>query len=152
MQVALHSKTNPSYEIDAGDVINGGLRAQTVTDWLMEADGSPLAYSSADPAIVADIQNHFGRDRSADALETFFAEVSRQLVARGIRKILTAGGETSGAIVEGLQLTTLKIGPEIDPGVPVLRASDRLVIALKSGNFGTPSYFEKAAKLLEANA
>ena len=151
-QVALHGQTNPSYEIDAGDVINGLLRAQTVADWLMEADGIPLAYSSADPAIVADIQKQFGRDKSADALEAFFAEVSRQLVAGGIRKILTAGGETSGAIVEGLQLTTLEIGPEIDPGVPALRASDRLVIALKSGNFGAPDYFEKAAEMLGAHA
>lgn len=151
-QVALHGKTNPSYEIDAGDVISGVLSAQTVADWLMEADGIPLAYSSADPAIVADIQKQFGRDKSADALETFFAEVSRQLVAGGIRKILTAGGETSGAIVEGLQLTTLEIGPEIDPGIPALRASDRLVIALKSGNFGAPDCFEKAAEMLGGHA
>ena len=151
-QVALHSKTNPSYQIDAGDVINGALHPQTVANWLMEADGIPLAYSSADPATVADIQKQFGRDKSADALEAFFAEISRQLVVGGIRKVLTAGGETSGAIVEGLQLTTLEIGPEIDPGVPALRASDRLVIALKSGNFGAPDYFGKAAETLGANA
>lgn len=150
-QVALHSKSNPSYEIDARDVINGSLHPQTVADWLIEAEGIPLAFSSADPAVVADIQEHFGRDKSAAALEAFFAEVSRQLVAGGIRKILTAGGETSGAIVEGLQLTTLEIGPEIDPGVPALRASDTLVIALKSGNFGAPDYFEKAATVLGAN-
>jgi uncharacterized protein YgbK (DUF1537 family) len=151
-QVALHSKTNPSYQIDAGDVINGALHPQTVANWLMEADGIPLAYSSADPATVADIQKQFGRDKSADALEAFFAEISRQLVVGGIRKVLTAGGETSGTIVEGLQLTTLEIGPEIDPGVPALRASDRLVIALKSGNFGAPDYFGKAAETLGANA
>ncbi len=151
-QVALHSKTNPSFEINAADVINGILRAQTVANWLMEADGIPLAFSSADPVIVADIQNQFGREKSAEALEAFFAEVSRQLVAAGIRKILTAGGETSGAIVEGLQLTTLEIGPEIDPGVPALRASDTLVIALKSGNFGGPDYFMKAANILGNNA
>lgn len=147
-QVALHSKTNPSYEIDASAVINGQLSAKMVSDWLMDADRIPLAYSSADPAMVADIQEKFGREKSAEALEAFFADISRQLVAAGIRKILTAGGETSGAIVEGLHLTTLKIGPEIDPGVPALRASDTLVIALKSGNFGAPDYFEKAAKIL----
>ncbi|MEP4195536.1 MAG: 3-oxo-tetronate kinase [Aliishimia sp.] len=151
-QVALHSKTNPSYEINARDVINGVLYARTVADWLMDAEGIPLAYSSADPAVVADIQAEFGREQSADALEAFFAEVSRQLVVGGIRKILTAGGETSGAIVEGLQLTTLEIGPEIDPGVPALRASEKLVIALKSGNFGAPDYFMKAAGILGAAA
>lgn len=149
-QVAVHRKTNPSYEIDASAVIKGTLNPQMVSGWLMDAEGIPLAFSSADPATVAEIQNQFGREKSAEALESFFAEVSRQLVAAGIRKILTAGGETSGAIVEGLHLTTLEIGPEIDPGVPALRASDTLVIALKSGNFGAPDYFEKAAKILGA--
>lgn len=147
-QVALHSKTNPSCEINVAEVIAGTLDTTTVTEWVLSAEGVPLAYSSADTAIVADIQSQFGREKSANALETFFADVARQLVAAGVRKLLTAGGETSGAIVEGLDLTTLEIGPEIDPGVPALRASDRLVIALKSGNFGTPDYFEKAARVL----
>lgn len=149
-QVALHSKTNPSYEIDATEVIEGRLSADTICDWLKSADGIPLAYSSADPSVVAKIQDQFGRAKSAEALETFFAEVARLLVAAGVRKILTAGGETSGAIVEGLELKTLEIGPEIDPGVPALRASETLVIALKSGNFGQPDYFAKAAQVLGA--
>jgi len=151
-QVALHSKTNPSFEIDASKVINGSLQLQEVTEWLIAAEGIPLAYSSADPAVVAQIQREFGREKSAEALEAFFAQVSRELVAHGVRKILTAGGETSGAIVEGLGLSRLEIGPEIDPGVPALRASDQLVIALKSGNFGAPDYFEKAASILGAGA
>ncbi len=149
-QVALHSKTNPAFEIDAAAVIEGQLDAATVTAWLLDADGIPLAYSSADPAVVAGIQNRFGREKSANALEAFFAQVARQLVAAGVGKLLTAGGETSGAVVDGLNLTTLEIGPEIDPGVPALRASDTLVIALKSGNFGAPDYFEKAAGILGA--
>ena len=101
---------------------------------------------------MTEIQKRFGREVSADALEGFFAEVARQLVNGGITKILTAGGETSGAVVEGLQLKSLEIGPEIDPGVPALRAGEALVLALKSGNFGTPDYFEKAARVLGAHA
>jgi uncharacterized protein YgbK (DUF1537 family) len=69
-----------------------------------------------------------------------------------VRKILTAGGETSGAVVEGLSLAQLEIGPEIDPGVPALRAGDTLVLALKSGNFGSVDYFEKAAGILAGAA
>lgn len=149
-QVALHSKTHSSFEIDAAAVIEGQLDAATVTAWLLDANGIPLAYSSADPTIVAGIQDRFGREKSANALEAFFAQVARQLVAAGVGKLLTAGGETSGAVVDGLNLTTLEIGPEIDPGVPALRASDTLVIALKSGNFGAPDYFEKAAGILGA--
>ena len=147
-QIALHRQTNPAFVIDASDVIAGKLVPQTVTDWLLQADGVPLAYSSADPEAVAMVQAKFGRAKSAAALETFFATLARQLVDAGIGKILTAGGETSGAIVEGLDLKTLAIGPEIDPGVPALRGGDDLVIALKSGNFGAEDYFAKAAKVL----
>lgn len=147
-QIEKHSKTNPCHEIDARAVLTGELNPSTVVNWLVNAGGIPLAYSSADPTIVTGIQKQFGREKSAEALEDFFAEVARQLVATGIRKIIAAGGETSGAIVEGLQLTSLEIGPEIDPGVPALRASDALVVALKSGNFGAPDFFEKAANTL----
>ncbi len=147
-QIKLHRQTNPAYEIDASDVITGALTPQTVTDWILQAEAVPLAYSSADPQAVASVQAQFGREKSATALEAFFATLAQQLVDAGIGKILTAGGETSGAIVEGLQLKTLEIGPEIDPGVPALRGGDNLVIALKSGNFGAEDYFAKAANVL----
>lgn len=147
-QIAVHRQTNPTYEIDARDVITGTLAPQTVTDWLLQAEGVPLAYSSADPDVVATIQEQFGNEKSAAALEAFFATLAQQLVEAGVGKILTAGGETSGAIVEGLRLHTLEIGPEIDPGVPALRGGDDLVIALKSGNFGAEDYFAKAATVL----
>ncbi len=147
-QVQYHRKNNPAFEIRAEDVIEGRLDAKSVADWMKAADGIPLAYSSADPEVVKQIQETYGRERSAEAIESLFAEVSRLLAAGGIRKILTAGGETSGAVVEGLDLNTLEIGPEIDPGVPALRAGEDLVIALKSGNFGSVDYFEKAARIL----
>ncbi len=150
-QVALHAKSNPAREIAAADVIEGRLTARETAAWLIETDGLPLAYSSADPSVVREVQTRYGREKSAAALEAFFAETARLLVAGGIGKILTAGGETSGAVVEGLKLDSLEIGPEIDPGVPALRASDSLVIALKSGNFGAPDYFGKAARILGEN-
>ncbi|MDP5335706.1 MAG: hypothetical protein NWR54_12045, partial [Paracoccaceae bacterium] len=71
------------------------------------------------------------------------------LVKGGITRLVTAGGETSGAVVEGLGLSALQIGPEIDPGVPMIRASDNLVLALKSGNFGGPDFFARAAAMME---
>lgn len=150
-QVKLHSKTHPSFEIIAADVMTGTLSPESLTTWLIEADGIPLAYSSADPKVVTEVQKEFGLERSANAIEGFFAEVAQQLAAAGVPKILTAGGETSGAVVKGLGLSNVEIGPEIDPGVPALRAGDALVIALKSGNFGAPDYFEKAARVLETD-
>lgn len=150
-QVARHRKIAPSMEIVAADVIEGRLTAQEVCDFLIAAEGVPLAYSSADPSVVKAVQAQYGRKVSAEALESFFSQVAQRLVAAGINRLLTAGGETSGAVVEGLQLYTLEIGPEIDPGVPALRAGEKLVIALKSGNFGAPDYFEKAARMLAEN-
>lgn len=151
-QVARHRETDPAFEIVAADVIEGRLSPDKVADWLIRSEGVPLVFSSADPKVVAEVQTQFGRDLSAEAIEGFFAEVARLVVASGVTKILTAGGETSGAVVEGLALDTLEIGPEIDPGVPALRAGEALVIALKSGNFGAPDYFAKAARILGSSA
>ena len=148
-QVARHAARHPAREIVAADVIEGRMTATEIAAWLLEADGLPLAYSSADPAEVARVQERFGRETSASVLEGFFAEVARLVVAGGATRVITAGGETSGAVVEGLHLSTLEIGPEIDPGVPALRARPDLVVALKSGNFGAEDFFEKADRMLE---
>jgi uncharacterized protein YgbK (DUF1537 family) len=151
-QVAHHAARHPTREIVAADVIQGRTTAREIADWLLGTDGLPLAFSSADPADVAKVQEIYGREVSADALENFFAEVARLAVQGGATRIITAGGETSGAVVEGLDLGTLEIGPEIDPGVPALRARPDLVVALKSGNFGATDFFEKADKILAGGA
>ena len=117
-------------------------------DWLMAQSGIPLAYSSADPDTVEKVQQTYGREAAANALEAFFATVARELVARGLNRLIVAGGETSGAVVESLHLNVMEIGPEIDPGVPAMRANENLVFTLKSGNFGAPDFFSKAANVL----
>ena len=148
-QVKHHAKANPTREISAADVIEGRLTAADVANWLMAQDGLPLAYSSAEPDVVKSVQDEYGLDPSAHALEQFFAETARACVAKGATRVITAGGETSGAVTEGLGLTSLEIGPEIDPGVPCLRARPDLVVALKSGNFGAEDFFEKADRMLQ---
>jgi len=148
-QVAHHAARHPTCEIVAADVIEGRVTAQDIADWLLAQDGVPLAYSSADPDVVRQVQETYGRARSAEAIEALFAEVARAVRVGGATRIITAGGETSGAVVEGLGLDTLDIGPEIDPGVPALRAAPDLVVALKSGNFGAEDFFEKADGVLE---
>ncbi|WP_299624619.1 3-oxo-tetronate kinase [uncultured Tateyamaria sp.] len=147
-QVARHGKGNPVREIVAADVIEGRLHASDMASWLLAQEGLPLAYSSADPAVVRAVQDTYGRERSADALEGFFADVARLCRDGGATRIITAGGETSGAVIEGLSLDTLEIGPEIDPGVPALRTGPDLVVALKSGNFGADDFFDKADRVL----
>lgn len=147
-QIGHHLKSNTGLKIDAAAVMAGRQTPQDVAQRLAATDGLPIAYSSADPDEVRAIQQKFGMEASATALERFFGQTAKHLVKLGITRLLTAGGETSGAVVESLELSTLEIGPEIDPGVPALRAGDNLVIALKSGNFGSTDYFEKAAKML----
>jgi uncharacterized protein YgbK (DUF1537 family) len=70
-------------------------------------------------------------------------------VERGVRRLVVAGGETSGAVVSGLGLEALTIGPEIAPGVPVLVSPQPLALALKSGNFGQEDFFERALRMME---
>jgi hypothetical protein len=64
----------------------------------------------------------------------------------GVRKLVVAGGETSGAVVQALNVRSLRIGPQIDPGVPwtLANGTPAIALALKSGNFGTPDFFAKA--------
>ena len=150
-QIAYHKRKNPTLEVSAEALFDGKVTAADAAEWLLKTDGLPLVYSSAEPDVVAAAQKKYGRVESAEAFEAFFAEIARLCTAAGITRLLTAGGETSGAVVEGLSLTELEIGPEIDPGVPALRAGEHLVLALKSGNFGAEDYFEKAARVLEGH-
>ena len=147
-QVSRHAERHPAREIGADAVMTGEADPQDMAAWAAAQDGLPLLYTSADPDAVYAAQDRHGRDAVAGAIETFFAETARALVAAGITRLVTAGGETSGAVVEALSLDRLEIGPEIDPGVPVMRARDDLVLALKSGNFGGRDFFEKAANLM----
>ena len=151
-QVSQYAKTHPALEISADDVMSGKTTAKTVATWLLaRKDAAPLVYSSADPEVVAQAQDHYGREMIAGKIEELFADVARTITAQGVTRLVTAGGETSGAIIEGLGVTALEVGPEIDPGVPALRATgDRpLVLALKSGNFGADDFFDKALRILE---
>lgn len=151
-QVRHHAETAPAKEVRAAEIIDGVVSPADAVDWALGQSSLPLIYSSADPDVVATVQSQFGRERAAEAIEGFFAETARRLVDAGITRLISAGGETSGAVVEGLGLAVLEIGPEIDPGVPALRGRDDLVIALKSGNFGGANFFSKADTVLRGSA
>ena len=94
------------------------------------------------------MQAEFGMQAVADRLDKLFGDLAIVLVAAGFERLVVAGGETSGAVVRALRLNALSMGPEIDPGVPAMRVGSNLTIALKSGNFGTDNFFEKAAAIL----
>ncbi|MGD8809251.1 MAG: nucleotide-binding domain containing protein, partial [Gammaproteobacteria bacterium] len=107
-------------------------------------------YSSAEPADVGAIQARHGRELAGAMLEACMGQIAEGLVAAGTRRLVVAGGETAGAVVSALGVTALRIGPEIDPGVPWTETSSdpRLALALKSGNFGGEDFFAKALNML----
>jgi uncharacterized protein YgbK (DUF1537 family) len=150
-QVDLHRKSHPTLAIDVDGVMDGSVTTSDLVSFLLENQGSaPLVYSSGTPDEVRAIQERFGRENVATALDTLFASTAQELIKAGIRRLVVAGGETSGAVVSALDLGALTIGAEIDPGVPVLLSGgDKPVaLALKSGNFGTPDFFDKALERL----
>lgn len=150
-QVAAHAQNHAAREVSADQIMSGAATAQGLADWVLAQDGLPLIYTSADPSVVAEAQTRFGKDIIASKIESFFADLARRLVAGGVTRLICAGGETSGAVVEGLALSAFEIGPEIDPGVPMIRAADNLVLALKSGNFGAPDFFDRAAAMMKGD-
>jgi uncharacterized protein YgbK (DUF1537 family) len=109
-------------------------------------EGPVLVYTTAEPDEVARVQARLGAARASELLEGLLAEVGRRLVAAGVRRVVVAGGETSGAVLAALGIRALAVGPEIAPGVPWLSSlGDRpLALALKSGNFGGPDFFLEA--------
>jgi len=113
--------------------------------------GGPILLSASDkPEIVKALQAKYGIEKSSQAIERTMAALARGLVGAGVGRLVVAGGETSGAVVSALDVTALRIGPEIDPGVPWTASIGKnpLLLALKSGNFGAPDFFTKAfAKL-----
>jgi uncharacterized protein YgbK (DUF1537 family) len=143
---------SPALKVDPMALAEGSQSAAELAAWaLAQSTAQPfLLYSSDDPAEVAAIQGKLGRDKAGEIVEHAFAQVARLLSQGGVTRLLVAGGETSGAVVQGLGIRTLEIGPEIDPGVPWTRVVDGpdMAIALKSGNFGAPDFFLKAWGLL----
>jgi uncharacterized protein YgbK (DUF1537 family) len=142
-----------SFRIDPLALAEKKLNAAGVIDWVVahaSTEKPALVYSSADPAEVLAIQEQLGRAAAGDMIEQLLGEIAKGLVARGFSRFVVAGGETSGAVVAALGVAALRIGPEIDPGVPWTTSLQGrpLALALKSGNFGAPDFFLKAWKVL----
>lgn len=152
-QVNLYRQSKPHFEVSAEAVINGDVAAETLRDWALEQKETPLIYSSAEPDIVRAAQKRFGVETSALAIENLFSKLANLLVESGVKRIVVAGGETSGAVVKGLNAKALIIGPRAAAGVPIARVKDRdVAVALKSGNFGDDDFFETALALMETGS
>jgi uncharacterized protein YgbK (DUF1537 family) len=140
-----------AFRIDPTHIASGADVAAEALAWATSRlqAGPVLVYSTADRASVAEVQQALGIREAGEIVEAVLATIARRLVDQGVRRLIVAGGETAGACVRSLGITRLKIGPQIDPGVPWCYARDgangvALHLALKSGNFGADDFFTRA--------
>jgi 3-dehydrotetronate 4-kinase len=161
-QIANAEKVMPVLHLDPDRVIAGREEARRALAWARERLGSGpvLVASSASPADVAALQARHGRDAAGHAIEEAMADIAEGLAQAGVRRLVVAGGETSGAVVDRLNIPGFLVGDEIAAGVPVLRAVGarvgeklgakpvEMLLALKSGNFGGPEFFSDALRLM----
>ncbi|MFK0005364.1 3-oxo-tetronate kinase [Paenarthrobacter sp. NPDC090522] len=149
-QVAYMREHGPAFFLDALTTPSAEQLAAAALDWYdgLPADARPLIYSSLEPDALRRTQQTLGTERSATILETATGLIAKGLVERGVRRIVTAGGETSGAVVQALGVQGGTIGAELAPGVPWIYTTGETPIALllKSGNFGTPELLVQAVR------
>jgi uncharacterized protein YgbK (DUF1537 family) len=142
-----------AFRIDPLAPASGDIAARAL-EWCAPRLGAEpvLVYSTADAAQVEAVQQRLGAADAGAMIESTLAAVARGLVDRGVRQLVVAGGETAGACVQALGITRMKIGPQIDPGVPWCHARSEpggaLHVALKSGNFGADDFFTRAFAML----
>ncbi|MFN6956715.1 MAG: 3-oxo-tetronate kinase [Acetobacteraceae bacterium] len=147
-QIGLARDHVPVLELDALATPDAAALAAQALGWAegrLEAARPVVIAASATPERVAALQARLGREAAGALVEEAVATIAEGLVARGVGRLVVAGGETSGAVVQRLGVTALRIGPEIDPGVPWTFAEPKGIhLALKSGNFGARDFFLKA--------
>ncbi|MGN8109833.1 3-oxo-tetronate kinase [Paraburkholderia sp. 22098] len=156
-QVAAWRETRPAFRIDPLAAARGEAvveQALAFAQTYLDKAEPMLIYATATPDEVKAVQRELGVDRAGHLVESTLAAIARGLHERGVRKFVVAGGETSGAVVQALNVRTLRIGAQIDPGVPATATvgTQPLALALKSGNFGTTDFFEKALSHLNGAA
>jgi uncharacterized protein YgbK (DUF1537 family) len=153
-QIANAERVMPVLRLEPDRILTGANETQRALEWAKErlAQGPVLIASSATPAEVAALQARHGRDAAGHAIEQTMADIAESLVKSGVRRLIVAGGETSGAVVDRLTIPGFLVGAEIAAGVPVLRAvgaaAGDMLLALKSGNFGGPEFFTDAIRLM----
>ncbi|MCW1409883.1 four-carbon acid sugar kinase family protein [Rhizobium sp. 1AS11] len=153
-QLDIAERSMPVLRLDPERLLAGADEITAAISWAGEriAAGPVVIAASAAPETVSRLQSLYGREASGHAIETATSIIAAELVERGVRRLVIAGGETSGAAVDRLAIPAFLIGPEIAPGVPVLRtvgnAQGDMLLALKSGNFGGEDFFTAALAMM----
>jgi uncharacterized protein YgbK (DUF1537 family) len=141
-------RSEHSYRLDSAAHSDAASMGAAALAWYDDhgRDSVPLIYSSLPPARLKEVQARLGTDVAGALFEQAAAIIARGLIERGVTRLITAGGETSGAVMDALGVTTAEIGDEAATGVPWLHCRDRTrSLALKSGNFGEPDFLDSLA-------
>ncbi|MEP7099390.1 MAG: 3-oxo-tetronate kinase, partial [Burkholderiales bacterium] len=146
----------PAFAIDPRALARHEPVAERALAWAhAQGDVPVLVYATASSNDLKAVQSELGAMQAGALVEACLAQIARGLVDRGVRRLIVAGGETSGAVVQALGVTQLRIGAAICPGVPWTQAEGAvfnppldapLHLALKSGNFGGPDFFDEALR------
>ncbi len=151
-QVETMRKACPTFDINPLALADGKQTVAQVIDWAVSRIGNErvLITASAPPDKVAAVQERLGVAAAGELVEKAFSKIARALVDAGVRRMVVAGGETSGAVVGALGIRGLRIGREIAPGVPCTASIGKrpMALALKSGNFGGPNFFAEALDMM----
>jgi uncharacterized protein YgbK (DUF1537 family) len=151
-QVENAQRAMPLLRLDPEKVVADPAEEKDALAWALERIncGPVLIASSSPPEVVGAFQARHGREAGGRAIEQAMARIAAGLVDHGVRRLVVAGGETSGAVVDRLHIPAFIVGPEIAPGVPVLRTvgTNDMLLALKSGNFGGADFFADALELM----
>ncbi|WP_434713836.1 four-carbon acid sugar kinase family protein (plasmid) [Rhizobium sp. YTUHZ045] len=153
-QLEVAERSMPVLRLDPERLMSGPDEIAAAISWAVDriSAGPVIVAASGTPETVSRLQSQYGREASGHAIETATSIIAAELVERGVRRLVVAGGETSGAAVDRLAIPAFLIGPEIAPGVPVLRTVGNrqgdMLLALKSGNFGGDDFFAAALAMM----
>lgn len=147
-QIAYAARTQPVRQIDIHAAITDpAAAASELAAWVaaQPSDSTPVVCAARDRN---DVRPRVDDVETAPVIERVLTQTASQLMADGtLSGLIVAGGETSGAVVRGLDIQSLKIGPEVAPGVCWSAAGvggRTVALALKSGNFGDDDIFTSA--------
>jgi uncharacterized protein YgbK (DUF1537 family) len=147
---------SPAFAIDPMRLAEGEQLVDAALSWAapLLSKGPVLIYATASAQQVKAVQSALGADRAGQLVEDALAAIAQGLMKLGVTQFIVAGGETSGAVVKALGVKGLRIGQEIDPGVPWTASigDQPLLLALKSGNFGSADFFTDSWKKLDSPA
>ncbi|MFM0348787.1 3-oxo-tetronate kinase [Paraburkholderia sp. RL17-347-BIC-D] len=153
-QVAEWRASRPSFRIDPMTLSRGEPVVENAVQFARSHENETvLIYATSSPDEVKAVQRKLGVEKAGHLVENALASIALKLRDAGVRKFVVAGGETSGAVVQALGVRLLRIGTQIDPGVPVTQSVGAngeapLALVLKSGNFGAVDFFDKALNAL----